>query len=106
VSCDEVLLDKVSEVRYGEIVVDKSAIDVILRVLDLILRVLDLILMVLYYIVTISFGYILSFVYFHYCGCFKLFCNVCVCVCLCVCVGACICVCFGNLCTSTLGYPD
>ena len=47
---------------YVEFLVDKSVIDLILRVLD--------------YIVTISFGYIL------YCGCFKLFCNVWVCVCV------------------------
>jgi len=47
--------------------VDKSVIDLILRVLD--------------YIVTISFGYIM------YCGCFKLLCNMWVCVCVCVCFG-------------------
>jgi hypothetical protein len=67
-------------VRCGEIVVDESAIDLILIVLD--------------YIVTISFEYIL------YCGCFHLlvvlnsfvmcgFCNVC----------------FGNMYSSTLRLP-
>ena len=63
---------------YGEVLVHKSAIDPILRVLD--------------YIVTISFGYILYCVCFHlYCGCFKLFCNVCVLV---ICIRA------------LFGYPD
>ena len=53
--------------HYGEVLVDKSAIDLIMRVLD--------------YIVTVSFGYILHCVSFHlYCGCFKLICNVWVCV--------------------------
>ena len=53
--------------HYGEVLVDKSAIDLILRVLD--------------YIVTVSFGYILYCVCFHlYCGCFILFCIVWVCV--------------------------
>ena len=53
--------------HYGEFLVDKSAIDLILRVLD--------------FIVTVSFGYILYCVCFHlYSGCFKLFYNVCVCV--------------------------
>jgi len=60
-------------VSYGEVLVDESAIDLILRVLD--------------YIVTISFGYILYCVCFHvYCGCFKLFCNVWVCVGFVMCV--------------------
>ena len=55
--------------QNGEVLVDKSAIDLILRVLD--------------YIVTVSFGYILYCVCFHlYCGCFKLFYNVWVCVCV------------------------
>jgi len=50
-------------VSYGEVLVDKSAIDLILRVLD--------------YIETISFVYTLYCICFHlYCGCFKLFCNV------------------------------
>ena len=63
---------------YSEVLVDKSAIDLILRVLD--------------YIVTISFGYILYCVCFHlYCGCFKLFCNVCVLV-MCI--------------LALFGYPD
>jgi len=63
---------------YSEVLVDKSAIDLILRVFD--------------YIVTISFGYILYCAYFHlYCGCFKLFCNVCVLV---ICILA------------LFGYPD
>ena len=54
--------------HYGEFLVDKSAMDLILRVLD--------------YIVTVSFGYILYCVCFHfYCGYFKLFCNVWVCLC-------------------------
>jgi len=65
-------------VSYSEVLVDKSAIDLILRVLD--------------YIVTISFGYILYCVCFHlYCGCFKLFCNVCVLV-MCI--------------LALFGYPD
>jgi len=56
-------------VSYGEVLVDKSAIDLTLRILD--------------YIVNISFRYILYCVCFHlYCGCFKLFCNVWVCVCV------------------------
>jgi hypothetical protein len=47
-------------VSYGEVLVDKSAIDLIQRVLQ--------------YILTISFGYVLYCVCFHfYCGCFKLF---------------------------------
>ena len=55
--------------HYGEVLVDKSAIDLIMRVLD--------------YIVTVSFGYILHCVSFHlYCGCFKLICNVWVWVCV------------------------
>ena len=76
--------------HYGEVLVDKSATDLILRVLD--------------YIVTVSFGYILYYVCFHlYCGCCKLFCNVWVCVCgfcnvwVCMC-GFCtvwVCVCVG-----------
>jgi len=66
-------------VRYGEVLVDKSVTDLILRVLD--------------YTVTISFWYILCCVCFHlYCGCFKLFCKVWVCLymgfvmCGCVCM--------------------
>ena len=48
---------------YGEVLVDKSVIDLILRVLD--------------YIETISFGYILYCDCFHlYYGCFQLFRNV------------------------------
>ena len=68
---------------YGEVLVDKSAIDLILRVLDYTR------------IVTISSGYILYCVCFHlHCGCFKSFCNVrvCVYVCVCVCVGSAMCV--------------
>jgi hypothetical protein len=62
-------------VSYGEVLLDKSAIDLTWRVLDFILRAFD-------YIVTISFGYILYCVFHWYCGCIKLFCNVWVCVCL------------------------
>ena len=77
---------------YGEVLVDESAIDLILRVLE--------------YIVTISFGYILYCVCFHsYCDCFKLFCYVCVCVCVCVFVSFVMCVCCGNMYTSTLRLP-
>ena len=55
--------------HYGEVLVDKSAIYLILRVPD--------------YIVTVSFGYILYCVCFNlYCGCFKLFCNVWLCGCV------------------------
>ena len=53
------------------------------------IRVLDCIL-------TTSFPYIL------YCGCFNLFCNVCVCVCflcMCVCAGFVMCGCFCNMST-------
>ena len=67
----EVLVDKVKCITVGKsgYKVDKSAIDLILRVRD--------------YIVTVSFGYILYCVCFHlYCGCFKLFCNVWVCGCV------------------------
>jgi len=52
--------------------------------------VIDLILRVLYYIVTSSFGYTLYCDCFHlYCGCFKLFRNVWVCVCFVMCVCLC-----------------
>jgi len=61
-------------VSYGEVLMDKSATALILRVLDFILRVLD-------YIVTISFGYIL----------YRLFLN-CFVMCGCVCVGFVMCV--------------
>ena len=75
--------------RYGEVLVDKSVTDLIVRVFV--------------YIVTISFGYIL------YCGCFTLFCNVCVCVYVCMygCVYEWIlkCVCFGDMYTCTLRLP-
>jgi len=95
-------------VSYGEVLVDKSAIDLIPRVLD--------------YTVTISFGYILYCVCFHLsCGCFNLFCNACVWVWVCVCVGVCVCACVGvgvcicgfcNVCVlvvcilALFGYPD
>ena len=71
--------------RYGEVLVDKSAIYLILRVLD--------------YIVTISFEYIL------YCVCFHLLVvlNSFV-MCVCVCVGFVKCF-FGNMYTSTLRLP-
>jgi hypothetical protein len=65
-------------VHYGEVLVDKSAIDLILMVLD--------------YIVTVSFEYIFYCDCFHlYCGCFKLFCNVWVCMCGFCNVWACMC---------------
>ena len=73
---------------YGEVLVDKSAIELIRRVLD--------------YTVTISFGHVLYGVCFHlYGGYFKLFCNVWVCAfvvfVMCVLV----------ICILTLfGYPD
>ena len=74
--------------HYGEVLVDESAIDLILRVLD--------------YIATVSFGYILYCVCFHlYCGCFKLFCNVWMCgfcnvwVCMCGFCTVWVCVCVG-----------
>ena len=48
--------------RYGEVLVDKSVTDLILRVL--------------HYIVITSFGHILYCVCFHlYCGCFHLYCG-------------------------------
>jgi hypothetical protein len=54
----------------------------------------DLILSVLDYIVTISFGYVLNYGFCNlYCGCFKLFCDMCVCVS----VSFVICGCFGNM---------
>ena len=55
--------------RYGEVLVDKSAIYLILRVLD--------------YIVTISFEYILHCVCFHLLVVLNSF-VMCVCVCVCV----------------------
>jgi len=83
-------------VSYGEVLVDKSSIDLILRAL--------------HYIVAISFEYILYRVCFHlYCGCFNLFCNVWVCgfvMCGCVYVWVCN-VCVLVICTLDLfGYSD
>jgi hypothetical protein len=64
----------------------------------------DLILKELDYIVTISFGYVLYYVYFHlYTDGFKLFCNVCVYVCVSFVMGGCP----DNVYTLNLfGYPD
>jgi hypothetical protein len=54
----------------------------------------------MYIRVTLHWGYLIVLWMFYvvcvlYCGCFNLFCNVCVCVCVCVCVWE---GCFGNMC--------
>jgi hypothetical protein len=89
-------------VSYGEVLVDKSAIDIILRLLD------D--------IVTTSFGYIFYCAFFTctvvVLNCFVMciyiyiyiYIYMCVCVYVCVCVGFVVCV-FGNMYTNTLRLP-
>ena len=92
----EVFVDRVSEVKwsYGEVLVDKSAIDLILRVLD--------------NTVTISFGCILYCLFVFTCTVLVVYCFVmCVCVCVCVCVCGFCNVCVLVICIlSLLGYPE